>query len=165
MADVAEKSADLKDEDKPKVAYLRGNGTVCGINSMPNNWITAAGGINIGAEAGIEAYSAEMTAEELLNYNPDIIFCESPQTVEFLSADAYKGLTAMTEGHYYIVPYGLSCSGLANAENPLVWQWAANIIQPDVYDYDAEQTIRDFFQNFYGYEISDEELAVIMHEE
>ena len=69
----------------------------------------------------------------------------------------------MKNGKVYIVPYGLSCSGLANAENPLVWQWAANIIQPGVYHYDAEQTIRDFFRDFYGYELSDAQLDTILH--
>lgn len=163
MADVAEKSAGLAEENKPLVAYLRGNGAVCGVNSMPNNWIAAAGGVNIGALAGFPQYAAEMSAEDLIMYDPDIIFCESAQTLEFLDNDAYKNLKAVKNGALYIVPYGLSCSGLANAENPLVWQWAANIIQPDIYDYDAEQTIRDFFLDFYGYELSDTQLDTILH--
>ena len=163
MADVAEKSAGLAEESKPMVAYLRSNGAVCGVNSMPNNWITAAGGVNIGALAGFPQYAAEMSAEDLIMYDPDIIFCESAQTLEFLDNDAYKNLKAVKNGTLYIVPYGLSCSGLANAENPLVWQWAANIIQPDIYDYDAEQTIRDFFLDFYGYELSDTQLDTILH--
>ena len=163
MADVADKSAGLAEESKPLVAYLRSNGAVCGVNSMPNNWIAAAGGVNIGALAGFPQYAAEMSAEDLIMYDPDIIFCESAQTLEFLDNDAYKNLKAVKDGALYIVPYGLSCSGLANAENPLVWQWAANIIQPDIYDYDAEQTIRDFFLDFYGYELSDTQLDTILH--
>jgi iron complex transport system substrate-binding protein len=163
MADVAEKSAGLAEDSKPMVAYLRSNGAVCGVNSMPNNWIAAAGGVNIGALAGFPQYAAEMSAEDLIMYDPDIIFCESAQTLEFLDNDAYKNLKAVKNGDLYIVPYGLSCSGLANAENPLVWQWAANIIQPDIYDYDAEQTIRDFFLDFYGYELSDTQLDTILH--
>ena len=179
MADVAEKSAGLAEESKPLVAYLRSNGAVCGVNSMPNylrsngavcgvnsmpnNWIAAAGGVNIGALAGFPQYAAEMSAEDLIMYDPDIIFCESAQTLEFLDNDAYKNLKAVKNGTLYIVPYGLSCSGLANAENPLVWQWAANIIQPEIYDYDAEQTIRDFFLDFYGYELSDTQLDTILH--
>lgn len=35
--------------------------------------------------------------------------------------------------------------------------------QPDIYDYDAEQTIRDFFLDFYGYELSDTQLDTILH--
>ena len=165
MEGVAEGSKNIAEEDKPLVAYIRNNGTVCGVNSMPNNWITAAGGINMGTLAGFEQYSAEMSAEEIVGYDPDIIFAEGPATLDFLAQDAYKDLKAVKDGAVYIVPYGLSCSGLANAENPMVWQWAANIIQPEVYSYDAEQMIRDFFENFYGYTLSDDELAVIIHED
>lgn len=163
MKDVADRSASIAEEKKPKVAYMRGNGAVCGPNSMPQKWITAAGGINIGELAGIEAYAAEMTSEELLNYNPDIIFCESKQTLEFLSGDEYRSLKAVEDGALYVVPYGLSCSGLANAENPLVWQWAANYIQPEVYQYDADQTVRDFFSTFYGYELTEEQLEKVLY--
>lgn len=163
MDDVAAKSAGIADADKPKVAFMRPNGAVCSANSMPHNWITAAGGINIGETAGIQPYAAEMTAEELLNYNPDIIFCESPQTLEFLAGEAYQSLKAVTDKALYVVPYGLSCSGLANAENPLVWQWAANIIQPNIYSYDAGQTVKDFYKDFYGYGLSDAQLEKIMY--
>ena len=163
MKDVADRSASITEEKKPKVAYMRGNGAVCGPNSMPQKWITAAGGINIGELAGIEAYAAEMTSEELLNYNPDIIFCESKQTLEFLAGDEYRSLKAVEDDALYVVPYGLSCSGLANAENPLVWQWAANYIQPEVYQYDAEQTVKDFFSTFYGYKLSEEQLEKVLY--
>ena len=165
MADVAEKSAGLSEEQKPMVAYLRSNGAVCGVNSMPNNWIAAAGGINIGALAGFPQYAAEMSAEDLIMYDPEIIFCESALTLDFLANEAYQKLKAVQNGAVYIVPYGLSCSGLANAENPMVWQWAANLIQPGIYHYDAEQTIRDFFLDFYGYALSDAQLDTILHRE
>lgn len=163
MADVAEKSRDISDESKPKVAYIRGNGAVCGVNSMPQNWITAAGGINIGEMAGIQAYAAEMTAEEFLNYNPEIIFCESPSSLEFLAKDEYKNVQAVLDEKVYVVPRGLSASGLANAENLLVWQWAANIIQPEIYSYDAEQTVLDFFKTYYNYELSEVQLELVMN--
>jgi ABC-type Fe3+-hydroxamate transport system substrate-binding protein len=165
MADVAEKSAAIAEDSKPMVAYIRGNGAVCGLNSMPNNWITAAGGVNIGALAGFPQYAAEMSAEDLIMYDPEIIFAESAQTLDYLGSDAFAQLSAVKNGKVYIVPYGLSCSGLANAENPLVWQWAANLIQPSVYNYDAEQTIRDFFKDFYGYELSDAQLDTILHKD
>ena len=165
MADVTEKSAGLSEDQKPKVAYIRGNGAVCGVNSMPNNWIVAAGGVNIGALAGFPQYAAEMSAEDLIMYDPEIIFAESAQTLDFLDKDAYAKLSAVKNGKVYIVPYGLSCSGLANAENLLVWQWASNLIQPGIYSYDAEQTIRDFFTQFYGYALSDAQLKTILHED
>lgn len=165
MADVAEQSASLSEDEKPTVMYIRNNGMVCGVNSMPNNWITAAGGINVGALAGFEQYAVEMSAEEIIGYDPEIIFAEGPKTLEFLAEDQYQNLQAVKNNAVYVVPYGLSCSGLANAENPLVWQWAANIINPDIYNYDSAQTIRDFFKDFYGYELSDDELSTVMHED
>ncbi|MBO4676968.1 MAG: hypothetical protein J5633_05435, partial [Oscillospiraceae bacterium] len=157
--------ASLSEDAKPRVAYIRSNGAVCGLNSMPNNWIVAAGGVNIGALAGFPQYAAEISAEDLVMYDPEIIFCESAATLDYLANDAFEKLSAMESGKVYIVPYGLSCSGLANAENPLVWQWAANLINPGIYSYDAEQTIRDFFTQFYGYTLSDAQLKTILHQD
>ena len=56
------------------------------------------------------------------------------------------------------------CSSKA-PPSALVWQWAANLINPGIYDYDAEQTIRDFFTQFSGYTLSDAQLKTILHQD
>ena len=163
MADVKAKSKNVAEADKPRVMYVRNNGQVCGLNSMPNNWIVAAGGINVGALAGFTSYGAQLTAEEILNFDPEIVFCEGQGALDYISKDDYKNLTAVKNGALHVVPYGLSCSGLANAENPLVWQWAANIIQPTIYNYDAAKFIKEFYKEYYKYDLSEAQLNTILH--
>lgn len=68
--------ADVAEEDRPRVAflYLRGQGTqlLAGTNSQADAVITAAGGVNVGAEIGIDGYQP-ITPESLVEAAPDVI--------------------------------------------------------------------------------------------
>jgi iron complex transport system substrate-binding protein len=63
-------------KDQPRVAflYLRGDGTqlIAGTDSQSNAVIAAAGGVNVGAEIGIEAFQP-ITPEALVAAAPDVI--------------------------------------------------------------------------------------------
>ena len=149
--------------EKPTAAYSRGARGLCGANSMPGEWMTGLNAENVAESLGIEAFNAEVTVEEFLNVNPQIIFCEGPQAVELLADPQYAGLEAVQKGAVYCVPYGLACSGLATAENPIVWYYAANILHPDVCSYDMDAIVADFFKTFYGYELSQEQIDTILN--
>jgi len=63
-------------ETQPRVAflYIRGEGTqlIAGSNSQADTVITAAGGINVGAEIGIDGYQP-ITPEALVEAAPDVL--------------------------------------------------------------------------------------------
>lgn len=63
-------------ESKPRIAflYVRGAGTqlIAGANNQADAVVTAAGGINVGAEIGIQGYQP-ITPEALVQATPDII--------------------------------------------------------------------------------------------
>lgn len=68
--------ADVPETERPRVAflYIRGQGTqlMAGTNSGADAVITAAGGINVGAEIGIDGYRP-ITPESLVEAAPDVI--------------------------------------------------------------------------------------------
>lgn len=68
--------ADVRDAERPRVAflYIRGQGTqlLAGTNSGADAVITAAGGVNVGAEIGIDGYQP-ITPESLVEAAPDVI--------------------------------------------------------------------------------------------
>ena len=161
MAETAEAAA--ASAEKPTAAYSRGARGLCGVNSMPGEWMTGLNAENVAETLGIEAFNAEVTVEEFLNIDPQIIFCEGPQAMELLADPQYEGLSAVQNKTIYNVPYGLACSALATAENPIAWYYAANILHPDTCSYDMDAIVADFFQTFYGYELSQEQIDTILN--
>ena len=77
MKETAEAAA--ASAEKPTAAYSRGARGLCGANSMPGEWMTGLNAENVAESLGIEAFNAEVTVEEFLNVNPQIIFCEGPR--------------------------------------------------------------------------------------
>ena len=165
LEDTKARTADLSDDEKPRVLYMRSTESTTGANSMPDSWITAAGGINAAAEAGFDGSGAEINAETIMNIDPDIIICESQDVVDqFLSDAAYSELAAVQSGKVYAAPFGTAVWSMGTAETLLQLSWAGTIINPDLFsDVDLDAVTSDFYQEFFGYELSQDELDGIFH--
>ncbi len=160
--EISAASADLADDERPTVLYLRSIDRSCGANSMPDHWITTAGGVNVIAELGLEGSSCEVNIEVVMDADPDIVICESPSTYEeVVGSDALSELAAVKNGAVYTAPLGPVVWSMGSTEALLQLYWAANLINPDVYDYDVDAVTRDYFEQYYGYDLSDEELEQI----
>lgn len=165
IEDVSGVAADLADEDKPTVLYLRSINSTCGADSMPDNWITTCGGVNVAAELGLSGSRVEIGTEAIMSADPDVIVCESPSTYEEVTASAaLSELQAIQNGTVYTAPLGPVVWSMGSTEALLQLYWAANVINPDLYGYDVEAITRDYFETFYGYELSDEELEEILNQ-
>ena len=165
LEDTKARTADLSDDEKPRVLYMRSTESTTGANSMPDSWITAAGGINAAAEAGFDGSGAEINAETIMNIDPDIIICESQDVADqFLSDAAYSELAAVQSGKVYAAPFGTAVWSMGTAETLLQLSWAGAIINPDLFsDVDLDAVTSDFYQEFFGYELSQDELDGIFH--
>lgn len=165
LEDTKARTADLSDDEKPRVLYMRSTESTTGANSMPDSWITAAGGINAAAEAGFDGSGAEINAETIMNIDPDIIICESQDVADqFLSDAAYNELAAVQSGKVYAAPFGTAVWSMGTAETLLQLSWAGTIINPDLFsDVDLDAVTSDFYQEFFGYELSQDELDGIFH--
>lgn len=165
LEDTKARTADLSDDEKPRVLYMRSTESTTGANSMPDSWITAAGGINAAAEAGFDGSGAEINAETIMNIDPDIIICESQDVADqFLSDAAYSELAAVQSGKVYAAPFGTAVWSMGTAETLLQLSWAGTIINPDLFsDVDLDAVTSDFYQEFFGYELSQDELDGIFH--
>lgn len=162
LEEVSSLGAALADDEKPRVLYLRSIDSTCGSNSMPDNWICAAGGVNVAAELGIEGSRGEISAEAVMAADPDIIVCESPAaTADVFASKAFSELKAVKDEAVYTAPLGPVVWSMGSTEALLQLYWAANTINPNVYGYDVEGITRDYFATYYGYELTDEELAGI----
>ena len=166
LDDMAAKSAKVADADKPRVLYLRNETKTIGEGSMPDNWITTLGGVNVGAELGAKGGAgSDVTTEAIIGADPDIIIAENADLLATLTTDEqYAEMTAVKNGAVYQAPLGTAVWSMGTAEAPLMLYWASQYINPDLYagvDVDKETT--DFFKQFYGYTLSSAELDTIFH--
>ncbi len=166
LASVQAKSANLSDADKPRVLYLRNETRTVGAGSMPDNWITSVGGINVGAELGAKGGAgSDVTTEAVLSSDPDIIVCENADLLNaIMTGEQYAEMTAVKNNRVYQVPLGTAVWSMGTAEAMLQVQWAATVINPDLYaDIDVDRETRDFFKSYYGYDLTQAELDTIFH--
>lgn len=165
LKDVRAASSGIAEADKPTVVYLRSATSTCGDKSMPNEWINAAGGINVAAQLGMTGARAEITTEALLQADPDVIVCERPELVdEIMGGAAYAELKAVKDGRVVAAPFGTAVWSMGGAEAALQLPWAGTIINPTQYaDFDMDGLTREFYQLMYGYDLTDEQLDGIFH--
>ena len=103
---VSKRLADVKEEDHPTVYYLDGqSGTTPyltgGKGTMQEEWITMAGGKLVTADL-FEGMSKEITPEQLLTLDPDIILVgglnQATAYEALMNEPSLSGLTAIKEG-------------------------------------------------------------------
>lgn len=107
-AAVKEKAATLT--EKPSVYYVMGIGEygnwTSGEGSFINSVIEMAGGVPI--TAGTDAEWLEYPLEDLVKKDPDMLIVSSGVNEdELVAAVGYSDLTAIKDGHYYIIDAGI----------------------------------------------------------
>lgn len=103
----------------------------------------------------------EISMETLYNWNPEIIlFDPGSKPEDFGTNSVWKDVKATT----YTVPSGpYNFLGRPPSINRYLGiKWLGQTLYPDVYQLDLNQEIKDFYQLFYHYEISDEQIQEIL---
>ena len=79
-----------------------------------------------------------------------------------LSDEKWVGLSAVQTGRVYQIPIGITRMGHPTSlETPLALLWLTKLLYPDTFKVDLDAEIKDFYQFFFGYKLSDEWLAAI----
>lgn len=116
----------------------------------------------------------QLSMEEIISYDPEILFLSNfddvtPEQLYNNSIDGqdWSNITAVKNHRVYKIPAGLYRWAPPNTfEKPFFMYWTAQYIQPDIYnDYDLRAMMMDFYKNFYGYELTEAQLDVILRTE
>ncbi len=102
-----------------------------------------------------------ISAEQLLNWQPDIILINRSSAYQNTQTDAvFQELGAPI----YQVPEALyNWMGRPPSINQLMGiYWLGNLAYPDIYDVDVRQKAKQFYKLFFDYEISDDELDQLL---
>jgi iron complex transport system substrate-binding protein len=156
---------DVPESEKPKVLHITAMSpiAVSGRNMMMDAWIKLCGGINA---AEVEM-SKQVSPEQILVWNPDIIIYAGASTViteqEILSNPALKSTKAGKTGKIYINPKGLFSWDRYSVEEALQIQWAAQKFYPERFpDFDIVAETVSFYSEFFDYTLTSREAEMII---
>ena len=164
---VTARTKNIPDAKRPKVLHLLGGANllkVDGTNTIQNTWIKLGGGVNA---INTEGSMIEVSAEEIINANPDIIIVggndTDTQIKKIKEHPAFSGSNAVKNGKIYGNPKGVFSWDRYGAENVLQILWAAKTIQPDLFkDVNMKVKTKEFYKEFLNHDLSDTEYGYIL---
>ena len=153
---------------KPKVLYLGralGALTASGNKGNYSAWyIELVGGLN--ASADVEGNGTTISPEQIAEWNPDVILLNSFEPELDLSRvydDPILSLTnAAQEKRVYKMPLGGYRWDPPSQESPLTWMWLANLLHPEVFQYDLRGEMKKAYKTLYNYDLTDEDIDGIL---
>lgn len=152
--------------DRPGVYYGRGpDGLETGIAGSINMEVLDAVGATNVADAAGPGSLANVSVEQVLAWNPDVIIAADPAFRTAVSSDpVWANIAAVREGRVYLAP-----------DLPFGWfdtppginrvigvDWLTSILYPGAAPVDLAASMRDFYQLFYHVELTDEQVATLL---
>lgn len=142
--------------------YLAGNSSylsTAGAKMYQNALLELGGGQNV-ASAVEDTYWADISYEQLLSWNPEVIIITSGATYtkdELVQDPQLAQIEAVQSGRVYTMPSGLE-SWDSPVPSALVGsRWVAAVLHEDIYSFDTFQTdAEQFYRDFYQINVSAE---------
>ncbi len=165
-----ERTADLTEEERPKAIVFSGYSgnqlTAAGGNIFAEFYLTEGGGVNVASEL---SGSQAVNMEQIYEWNPDVIFINNfcPYVPEDFYNNAIEGydwsnVSAVQNQQVYKYPLGMYRWYPPAGDAPLSLVWVAKQLHPELFeDIDMDQMVKDYYQEYYGYTLTDEDLAEI----
>ncbi len=152
-------------EERPAV-YLCGAGSYlrsCAGGMYQRQMIDMAGGQCVSDELD-GAKWVDISAEQLVDWNPEVIFAVSyaEYTLEDIAADtALSGLKAIEGGRLYTVPSEIEAWDYPQPSSILGLLWMAHVLHPElVSQEDYVQEAENFYSKYFGLTVTPEQLGV-----
>ena len=165
---VLSKTSKIAQNERPKVLHIADGKNlfkVDGSNTIIDEWITVAGGINAVQKAG---NMLEINAKEIPNMNPDVIIIGRAKAPEILQKiyknPIYADTNAVKNKRVYVNPTGVFSWDRYGAEGALQILWAAKTLHPENFkDLDIVAETKKFYKEFLHYELSNNEVNYILN--
>ena len=166
--EMAAKTKDIATDKRPKVLYLgraMENLTASGNEGNYNAWyIDLTGGVN--ASADVKGNGTTISPEQIAEWNPDVILLNSFEAklgLDRIMNDPILALTkAAQDKKVYKLPLGGYRWDPPSQESPLTWMWLANILHPEVFQYDLRGEMKKAYKTLYNYDLTDADIDGIL---
>ena len=105
--------------------------------------------------------NGDVTVEKALEWDPDIIVVQGGSNLdELYGAEQVQDLKAIKNKQVFSIPIGGFWWDRPSPEATLGFLWLAQTVYPEYMgDIDLAAETKDFFKEFYGYDLSDDEYA------
>ena len=127
-------------------------------------WATTSGAINVGEEV-VDGFTVPINMEQVYEWDPDLIVITNftgaqPEDLytNAIGTDDWSEVSAVVNKEVYKMPLGLYRSYTPGADTPVTLRWYAETVYPDLFDYDLNQIARDYYKDFFGMDLTDEQL-------
>ena len=165
---VLSKTSKIAQNERPKVLHIAEGKNlfkIDGSNTIIDEWISVAGGINAVQAKG---NMLEINAEEIPNINPDVIIigrAKSPDAIEKIYENkVYAGTNAVKNKKVFVNPAGVFSWDRYGAEGALQILWAAKTLHPELFkDIDIAAETKKFYKEFLHYDLSNNEVNYILN--
>lgn len=154
--------ADITGDERPRVYYGRGpDGLETGsAGSINMEVLDVVGAANVAALAGSGGLS-NVSIEQVLGWNPDVILTLSPDFQKSVMSDpTWASLKAVQEGRVYrapTLPFGWFDSP-PGVNRLIAVTWLTAILYPQKAEFDLRERTREFYRLFYQVELTDGQL-------
>lgn len=155
----------LTEAEKKNIYYINGAVnpgdlyTTFGGGSFTEYWINA-----IGCNLVTSPYPdiEEIDQEVAISLDPDTIFisgyAEYTRYDELVADPLWSDIDAVKNGEIYLMPTSLVSFDRFAVELPLLLEYSASLVYPDLHPFDPIPEFREFFQEYYGKSFTDSEL-------
>lgn len=161
--------ADIPEGERPRVYLARGpNGLETGLKGSINTEILErAGGRNVADAGGQRRGIVNVSPEQILVWNPDIIVTWDRNFHARIRAQAdpvWASVKAVREGRVYLAPTApFGWIDRPPSVNRLIGlAWLANLFHGDRFPFDFRQETRKFYKLFYHVELAEPELDSLL---
>jgi iron complex transport system substrate-binding protein len=164
---VRERTGAIPDARRPKVLHTASAGILAidGRNTVVDDWIRIAGGVNAAEVVGL---GRPVTLEQVVAWNPDVIIVGSApnaQNRDAILKDArWSQIEAVRQGRVYVNPSGAYLWDRHSAEAALQVLWAAKVLHPQLFtDIDVREETRAFYAKYFHYRLTEPEIDSILN--
>ena len=152
--------------EKPSVMFLGSSNmySVAPGAMIQSDIMATAGAVNAVTGVDVQGSFADVSAEEIVGWNPDIIWVPNyaDYTVEdVLNAPEFQSITAVQNGAVYTFPCNLEPWDYPSTSACLGAAWATWNLHPELYSYDELMTdINGLYELLYGQTFTAEQIGI-----
>lgn len=169
--EILDKVTGMSEKEKPRILFLykysNGKIQVAGSNFFSQYWAETTGAINVAAEL---KGATDVNMEQIYKWNPDKIYITNFTEVQpkdllnnAMEGQDWSQLKAVQNKEVYKIPLGIYRWFPPSGDAPLMLKWLAHHNHPDFFKYDINKEIKTYYREFYGYNLTDDEVSLILH--
>lgn len=175
VSDVSSRIDTIPEDERPTAMilwkYADGVPQISGQGTFGTYWLKRLGVTDVVAASGAKGFT-QVNMEQIYQWDPDILFLDGPGLLPLTSSDVlenkvdgadFSTLSAVKNKRVYDTTLGMWNWFTPNPDAPLVYAWLACNTYPDAFaDYPLADTIKEYYKQWYGYDVTDTDLEEML---